>query len=105
MRGFVAAVRKFEEHAVDDTEVVAVLEADNLLSITVAGLAGGIDVREPGGPLHRRVEVDAGRVAPADHLAAAQHLLRAHLIAAHFPDEGVVLAVGDWLALPGHRGE
>ena len=67
--------------------------------------AAGIDAREAGGLLHRHVELDAGGVAPADHLAAAQHLLRAHLVAAHLPDEGVVLAVGDRLALPRHGGE
>src|SRR5690606_30924556 len=91
----VAHAGKLEEHAVDDAEVVPVLEADDLLDLAVAALAGRVDGIEPGGALHRDVELDAGGVAPADDLAAAQHLLGHDRAARHLPDVGVVLAIGD----------
>ena len=81
-----------------------VLEADDLLGAPLA-FAGRVDGVEAGGALHGVVELDAGGVAPADHLAAAQHLLGHDRAARHLPDVGVVLAVGDRQALARHGGE
>ena len=98
-------VAELEEHAVDDAEVVPVLDADDLLGPAASSLAGRVDVLDPGGALHGHVELDAGRVAPADDLAAAQHPVGRHVGASHLPDEGVVLAVGDGPTFAGHGGQ
>ena len=101
----VVHVGELEEHAVDDAEVVAVLEADDLLGLAVAPLAGRVNGVEPGGALHGDVELDAGGIAATDHLAAAQHLLRDDARTRHLPDVRVVLTVGDRPALARHGRE
>src|SRR5581483_4834083 len=85
---------------VDEPEIVAVLEADDLLAPT-----GGIDTVEARCALHGDIELKAGCVLAADHLAALEHMRRRNVGPAHLPDEGIVLAIGDGFALarPGRK--
>jgi hypothetical protein len=84
---------------------VTVLEADDLLRLSVTPLAGRVERVKPGLALHRGVQLDARGVVPADHLAAAQHLLGRHRAARDLRDMRVVLTVGDGQALVRHAGE
>jgi hypothetical protein len=81
---------EIKEHAVDEPEVVAVLQTDDLLA-----LAGGIDGVEAARSFHGEVELQACRVPAADDLAAIEHLRRLHVGPAHLPDKLIMRAVRD----------
>src|SRR4051794_10244018 len=77
------------EHPVDQTDVVAVAKADQLLA-----RAGRIGSAEPRRLLHGEVELYAGGVAPADNLTGPEQTGRIDIKSTHLPHESVVLAVG-----------
>ncbi|MFZ1883325.1 MAG: hypothetical protein WAU53_06900 [Rhodoplanes sp.] len=93
-------VAQLEKHAVDDAEIVAVLETDDFFAA-----AGRITMGEAARLLHRVVEPDARRVLAAQHLVCVEQTAYPDVASPHLPHELVVLATGDGVSLPRRRGQ
>src|SRR5262249_33283416 len=84
-----------DEHPVDQADVVAVAQADQLLA-----RSDRIRTAETGCLLHGEVQLHAGRIAAADHLTGLEQSRCIDVGPAHLPDELIVLAVRNVLSLP-----
>ena len=89
-----------QEHAVDQAEIIAVAQADDLFAP-----AGGVIRAVPGGPFHCHVETAARRVPAADHLPSVEQLSRNHVALRHLPDIFVEPAERNGLTLARHGGQ
>ena len=91
-------ILEIKEHTIDEAQIVAILEADDFLTLT-----SGIGAIEACRTFHGEVELQTRGVTAANDLTALQHLLWRHIGAPHLPHELVVFTIGDWHAFACQR--